>query len=91
MKTFDTGVEEGFYQTCAALLGASHDYKPWTHYKITRWNNRRPGNGRFPGFGTIRMFSPTCIHVSLRQPAITKVCRSMDEVYDLIRSRPAAE
>lgn len=78
-------VEQGFYQRCAELLGASHTYKPWVHHKITRWNNRTPGNGRFPGFGTIKMFGPTLIHVSLRHPCVVnRVCRSQDEVFALL-------
>jgi hypothetical protein len=49
-------------------------------------HNRHPGNGRFTGFGTIRMYAPNHIHVSLRQPVIlNRVCRSADEVYNLLR------
>jgi len=59
---------------------------PWIGRSPNRWNNRHPGNGRFPGFGTIRMHAPNHIHVALRQPVIlNRVCRSSDEVYDLLR------
>ncbi len=52
----------------------------------TRWNNRHPGNGRFPGVGTIRLYAPNHIHVSLRQPVVlNRVCRSAHEAYDLLR------
>lgn len=85
MKTISQTVEEGFYQRCAELLGTTHTYKPWNHHKITRWNNRKPGNGRFPGCGTIKMFGPNVIHVALRHPkVITKVCKSPDEVYMIL-------
>lgn len=83
-------LEGQFYAECARLLGVAHTYKPWTGRGPNRWNNRHAGNGRFDGFGTIRMFSPTCIHVSLRTPrAINRMVGSVDEVYRLIA--PPAE
>jgi hypothetical protein len=70
----------------ARLLDAVHTYRPWIGRPPNRWNNRHPGNGRFPGFGTIRMHAPNHIHVALRQPVIlNRVCGSSDEVYDLLR------
>jgi hypothetical protein len=83
--------EGRFYATVAEMLGTSYDYKPWTGRPPNRWNNRHPGNGRFPGYGTIKMFSPTSIHVCLRAPVpINRMCRSEDEVYDLLRPPSAA-
>jgi hypothetical protein len=77
--------EGRFYRTVAEMLGAPYEYTPWTGRGPNRWNNRHPGNGRFPGFGTIKMFSPTSIHVCLRAPvAVNRMCRSPQEVYDLI-------
>jgi len=61
-------VEQGFYQACAALLGAEHDYRAFPYRRPTRWNNRTPGNGRFPGFGLIRLFGEK-VHMQLRAPA----------------------
>jgi hypothetical protein len=79
-------VEERFYRECARLLDVVHAYTPWIGRPPSRWNNRHPGNGRFPGFGTIRMHGPNHIHVALRQPVIlNRVCRSVEEVYDLLR------
>ncbi|MFL5021520.1 MAG: hypothetical protein ACJ8DW_04600 [Microvirga sp.] len=70
----------------ARLLDAVHTHRPLIGRPPNRWNNRHPGNGRFPGFGTIRMHTPNHIHVALRQPVIlNRVCRSSDEVYDLLR------
>lgn len=84
MMSEKSSVEEGFYQTCAAMLGVSYQYKPGPS-RITRWNNRNPGNGRFPGFGMIRMYGPTQIHVCLRHPEIiNRRCSSVDEVFSLI-------
>ncbi|HYD87562.1 MAG TPA: hypothetical protein VEA80_08820 [Vitreimonas sp.] len=61
-------VEQGFYQACAELLGAEHDYRPFPFRRRTRWNNRAAGNGRFPGFGVIRIFGDR-VHMQLRAPA----------------------
>jgi hypothetical protein len=80
--------EEAFYRECAAILGAEDLYEPRHLLKLkrTRWNNRAPGNGRFPGFGTIRMFGPGHIHIALRQPEVVNpVCGSPEEVLDLLR------
>jgi hypothetical protein len=76
---------EGFYQEVSDLLGLPNNYyfDPNTvggKYR-TRWNNRKPGNGRFAGYGLIRYFSATCIHVVLTNPV------NMNRTYD---SRQAA-
>lgn len=60
--------EQIFYRQCAELLGAAHAYRPFPYAKRTRWNNRAPGNGRFPGFGLIRVFGER-VHMQLRRPA----------------------
>lgn len=79
-------VEEAFYRDCAAILGSVHNYRPWIGRPPNRWNNRHPGNGRFPGFGTIRMHAPDRIHVSLRSPVpITRTCTSPEDVFHLLR------
>jgi hypothetical protein len=79
-------VEEEFYRECARLLGTVHTYRPWIGPPPNRWNNRHPGNGRFPGFGTIRMHAPNRIHVALRHPVhITRSCASSADVYRLLR------
>jgi hypothetical protein len=86
MKPEQHAVEESFYRECARLLDAVHTYRPWIGRPPNRWSNRHPGNGRFPDFGTIRMHAPNHIHVALRQPVnLNRVCRSVDEVYDLLR------
>lgn len=79
--------EGRFYATCAELLGTSHSYKPWSGRPPNRWNNRHAGNGRYPGFGTIQMYSPTLIRVNLRAPrSINRMFRSAEEVYAAIRA-----
>jgi len=79
--------EEDFYRECARLLTATHTYRPWVGPPPNRWNNRHPGNGRYPGFGTIRMHAPNQIHVSLRHPvSVSRICRSPKEVFRLLRN-----
>jgi hypothetical protein len=86
MKAEQHELEESFYRECARLLDAVHTYRPWIGRPPNRWNNRHPGNGRFRGFGTIRMYGPNNIHVSLRHPVIlNRTCRSVEEAYDLLR------
>ena len=81
-------VEERFYQECAELLCVSNTYRPFptsAHYK-RRWYNREAGNGRFEGFGLIRMFSENCIHVSLKKPfSINRIFNSPEDVITALR------
>jgi hypothetical protein len=75
--------DERFYSACAEMLGAGHawrDAKP--HPKVDRvtgaiwqpmtragrWAGREPGNGRFEGFGLIRLFGQNRVHLLLRRP-----------------------
>ena len=64
MTTHD---DKAFYDACARLLGVEHDYKPFRYGKRSRWNNRKPGNGRFPGRGLVRAFGDH-VHLSLYRP-----------------------
>lgn len=63
---------EAFYQDVSDLLGIESNYVYQPHtlggtYR-TRWNNRKPGNGRFEGYGLIRFFGPNVIHVAINNP-----------------------
>lgn len=74
--------EENFYGLCAEILGTEHQYRddvprpkrdregkryfPTT--KSTRWGGREPGNGRFPGFGLIRLHWPDLVLIRLHHP-----------------------
>jgi hypothetical protein len=81
---------EAFYQDVSDLLGikSNYEYDAITHggqYR-TRWNNRKPGNGRFEGFGIIRYFSESCIHVALNQPiAVHGIFESKQDVLDFLK------
>jgi hypothetical protein len=83
--------DEEFYARCADLLGTVHEYLPFTHYARTRWNNRKPGSGRFPGCGIIRIFGDE-IHIAIRAPiAIHERVRGKRNALRLIEERLRAE
>ena len=70
-----------FYNEVAGILGTTYDCQPfpWPSYKRTRWNNRAPGSGRYPGYGLIRCFGEG-VHIALQKPImINKVFSSKDE------------
>jgi len=68
MKENEIDVEQGFYERCAELLGVPYTYRSYPYKGHTsRWNNRDPGNGRFPGRGLIRLYGDT-VHMMLRHP-----------------------
>lgn len=54
---------EVFYGACADALGIPHEYNKPVRRR-TRWNNRLLGNGRFPGFGLVRLHGATVIVIS---------------------------
>lgn len=99
-KTNETNAEERFYKKCAEILGGSHDYHEKVIFtrinRVTgeqyeadrsRWGPRDPGNGRYPGFGIIRRFGPTYIHVVLTHPVrYNNVFHTEDEVYKYLMS-----
>lgn len=77
---------EDFYNKCAELLGVDHDYLPFKYAYRTRWNNRTPGSGRFPGRGIIRKFGSQ-IHVALNDPVSHHaIYNSEEEVLTFLRS-----
>ncbi|PDT41155.1 MULTISPECIES: hypothetical protein [Sinorhizobium] len=71
---------KAFYEECSRILGASHAYEAPRYREVNRWNNRRPGNGRFPGYGLIRASGPHHIQIALRQPVeLNLLCHSEGE------------
>ena len=75
-----------FYNRCAELLGTEYNCVAFPYDKRTRWNNRSPGEGRYPGFGTIRKYGDV-IHVALRHPVShTHIYTSEDAVYEFLKS-----
>ncbi len=72
--------DRAFYDRCAELLGVSHDFAPFRLGQRSRWNNRKPGSGRFAGRGLVRAFG-NHVHLSLYRP------RPINRLFD---SREAA-
>ena len=78
---------DDFYAECAVILGVAHEGEEFTHYKRTRWNNRRPGRGRFPGAGLIRVFGDV-VHINIRSPVIVQATvEGLPEALDFLRDR----
>jgi len=87
MNENELSVEEGFYQTVAAMLGCDeHEYRPYPYTKRTRWNSREPGNGRYPGHGLVRRHSSTGISVSLHTPCVVGYFSSEQQSLDAIKN-----
>lgn len=81
---------ESFYQDVSDLLGIpnSYEYNRFTvgGKYLTRWNNRKPGNGRFEGYGIIRFFGPTVIHVAITKPVLfSGIFDSKEEVLRVLK------
>ena len=83
--------DEEFYARCADLLGTVHEHLPFAHHARTRWNNRKPGSGRFPGCGIIRIFGDE-VHIAIRAPIVMhERVRGRREAIRLIEERLQAE
>ena len=78
---------QAFYNECSRILGAPHSYRAPPYRKITRWNNRAAGNGRFPGCGLVRVFGPHHIQIALRQPKeLNLLCHSEEEALTALKA-----
>jgi hypothetical protein len=88
IMTQETLTVEGFYQACSDLLGTDNNYRPRPYGEHrTRWNNRVAGNGRFEGFGLIRMYGLQTIHICLSKPKnINQVFGSMEDALEYLRN-----
>lgn len=73
-----------FYDRCAEILKIPHEWNEPARRR-TRWNNRRLGNGRFPGFGLVQ----TCGEKSFRvvSKAGTRVFDTADAVYAYLKEK----
>ena len=82
------GVEDSFHLVVAEMLKCT-DYKceKFLFNRRTRWNNRAPGSGRFIGYGIIRCYSPTNIHVILRNPIVTGIFKNYLEALEAIKQQ----
>ena len=78
MKTIDEKRE--FYSKCSQILNIEHEF----HVPVprrTRWNTRRLGNGRYPGFGVIQCYGSMIRVMSKRG---THIFSSYEEVYSYL-------
>jgi len=79
--------DKEFYDRCADALGTEHEYLPFAHHARTRWNNRRPGSGRFPGCGIIRIFGDE-IHIAITSPVpIHERIKGRSDAIELLERR----
>lgn len=78
MKTKDEKRE--FYENCAKILDIDHTFNEPVRRR-NRWNTRRIGNGRYPGFGLVQCFGST-VRVMTRHG--TKMFNSYEETYDYL-------
>jgi hypothetical protein len=78
MKTKEDKKE--FYNRCSVILNIEHDYKEPVPRR-NRWNTRRLGNGRYPGFGLIHCYGST---VRVMSKHGTKMFSTYEEVYDYL-------
>lgn len=72
---------EQFYATCSEILEIDHDYHE-PYKRRNRWNARRKGNGRFPGFGLVQDYGGFIRIVSKNG---TVILYDYEEVYEYLR------
>jgi hypothetical protein len=70
-----------FYEKCGNILKIEHVYVEPVPRR-NRWNTRRIGNGRYPGFGLIRCYGTTVTVVSKNG---SRVYKTYEEVYEYLR------
>lgn len=83
---------EKFYAAVAVLLDTNHTFMPIVDRGDVkrRWGPREPGNGRFPGYGIVRLFGSQ-IHIALHTPPLSKVADSMNQALTLIGTAVLAD
>lgn len=72
--------KKAFYARCGKILGIKHNWNTPVK-KRTRWNTRRIGNGRFPGYGLIRVYGDSIMVIN-RQGS--KMYSKAEEVYQML-------
>jgi hypothetical protein len=75
MKTNEEKRE--FYDNCAKILKIEHTFNEPVPRR-NRWNTRRLGNGRYPGFGLVQCFGS---YIRVISKAGTKIFKTYEEVY----------
>ena len=72
--------KEAFYARCGEILGIEHNWNTPVKRR-NRWNARRIGNGRFPGYGLIRVYGD---QVMVTNKQGTKMYKSAEEVLQML-------
>jgi hypothetical protein len=72
-----------FYAKCDEIFKQSHG-PPTTKKYCRRWGQRTPGSGRFEGYGLVRWFSPSNVHIALRHPVELQTSVTAVEAIDII-------
>ena len=78
MKTNEE--KQAFYDKCSQILGIEPVYTVPVPRR-NRWNTRRLGNGRYPGFGLIHCYGST---VRVMSKHGTRMFKTYDEVYEYL-------
>ena len=69
-----------FYERCAEILGIEHVWNTPVPRR-NRWNTRRLGNGRYPGFGLIQCYGTT---VRVMSKHGTRMFSTYEAVYEYL-------
>ncbi len=84
----DNEAKKAFYKRCGEILGIEHDWQEPV-FRRTRWNNRKLGNGRFPGFGLVQCFGSASFRVISRVG--TKMFQSPEAVFNYLEDKKGTE
>jgi hypothetical protein len=55
--------KQEFYDEVGAILGVGDIYVENLPYR-RRWGQRKPGNGRYEGYGIVRYFGTNLVHIA---------------------------
>jgi len=72
--------KEAFYARCGEILGIEHNWNTPVKRR-TRWDARRIGNGRYPGYGLIRVYGSQAMVTNHKE---TRWFKTADEVYEYL-------
>ena len=70
-----------FYDKVSKILNIEHEFNEPVPRR-TRWNNRKIGNGRFPGFGLVRCYGSGVLIIT---KSGTKTFDTYEEVYKYLK------
>lgn len=72
-----------FYAECDRLFGQEHPAPVEIKYR-GRWGPRKPGAGRFEGYGIVRWFNAATVHISLRHPVGMHMITTPEHALEII-------